>query len=81
MTLNFTAQTIWEIGSKTDNPSDFAMQVDESDLQVFGFSDEFVFDLWGAINDAKKGRLANKAPTEFNEHQPVLLSLSCCCPD
>lgn len=60
------AQTIWEIGSKVDNPSDFAMNVDESDLQVFGFSDEFVFDLWGAISDAKQGRL-NKGPTEFNE--------------
>ena len=61
-----TAQTIWEIGSKVDNPSDFAMNVDESDLQVFGFSDEFVFDLWGAISDAKQGRF-NNGPKEFNE--------------
>ncbi|XP_005091870.1 PDZ domain-containing protein GIPC1 [Aplysia californica] len=59
------SQTIWEIGSKVDNPSDFAIKVDESDLQVFGFTDDFVFDLWGAISDAKSGRL-NKA-AEFNE--------------
>lgn len=59
------AQTIWEIGSKVDNPHDFALQVDESDLQMFGFTDDFIFDLWGAISDAKSGRL--KQPTEFNE--------------
>lgn len=60
------AQSIWEIGSKVDNPHDFAVQVDESDLQMFGFTDDFIFDLWGAISDAKTGRL--KQATEFNEH-------------
>ncbi|KAJ8306505.1 hypothetical protein KUTeg_017050 [Tegillarca granosa] len=59
------AQTIWEIGSKLDNPSDFAMQIDQSDIKDFGFTDDFVFDLWGAISDAKSGRL-NKT-TEFSE--------------
>ncbi|KAK3091784.1 hypothetical protein FSP39_022595 [Pinctada imbricata] len=60
------AQSIWELGSKLDNPSDFAMKVDNSDLNEFGFTDDFVFDLWGAITDAKSGRLT-KATTEFNE--------------
>ncbi|GFO04712.1 PDZ domain-containing protein gipc1 [Plakobranchus ocellatus] len=50
------AQTIWEIGSKADNPHDFAVGVDESDLQMFGFTDDFIFDMWGAISDAKSGR-------------------------
>ena len=60
------AQTIWEMGSKLDNPSDFAMKMDSSDLKEFGFTDDFIFDLWGAISDAKSGRLT-KGATEFNE--------------
>ena len=61
----FSAQTIWEIGSQKDNPHNFAVAMDESDLGAFGFTDDFIFDLWGAISDAKQGRL--KKATEFNE--------------
>lgn len=32
---------------------------------MFGFTDEFVFDMWGAISDAKSGRLGKTA--EFSE--------------
>lgn len=60
------AQTIWELGSKKDNPSDFALAMDNSELKEFGFTDDFVFDLWGAISDAKSGRLT-KDVQEFNE--------------
>ncbi|CAL1542301.1 unnamed protein product [Lymnaea stagnalis] len=60
------AQTIWEIGRKANNPSDFAIGVDDSDLGMFGFTDDFVFDLWGAISDAKSGRL-NQVAADFNE--------------
>ncbi len=35
---------------------DFAEALDESDLSMFGFTDSFVFELWGAITDAKSGR-------------------------
>ena len=59
------AQTIWEIGSKAENPHDFAVGMDDSDLKDFGFTDDFIFDLWGAISDAKSGRL-NKVQ-EFTE--------------
>ncbi|XP_076462577.1 PDZ domain-containing protein GIPC1-like [Babylonia areolata] len=59
------SQTIWEIGSKAENPHDFTEGMDNSDLQDFGFTDDFIFDLWGAISDAKSGRL-NKVQ-EFNE--------------
>ena len=69
ITLSWTtlcaAQTIWEIGSKADNPHDFTVGMDDSDLKDFGFTDDFIFDLWGAISDAKSGRL-NKVQ-EFNE--------------
>ncbi|RWS03326.1 PDZ domain-containing protein GIPC3-like protein [Dinothrombium tinctorium] len=48
---------IWTLGRDKNNPHDFMLAIDSSDLEVFGFSDEFIFDLWGAINDAKAGRL------------------------
>ena len=63
----FSAQSIWEAGCKKDNPHDFAVAIDESDLGEFGFTDDFVFDLWGAISDAKSGRLAQPDIKEFSE--------------
>jgi len=59
------SQSIWEIGSAQDNPHNFAVALDESEIGAFGFSDDLVFDLWGAISDAKQGRLAKT--TEFDE--------------
>ncbi|CAD5125268.1 DgyrCDS13515 [Dimorphilus gyrociliatus] len=62
------AQTIWDVGHDKDNPSDFASAIDDSELNMFNFTVDFKFDLWGAINDAKSGLLKkNKGPTEFNE--------------
>lgn len=61
------AQQIWEIGNKQDNPSDFAMAIDKSEIKDFGFADDFVFDLWGAISDAKSGRLNKSEVKEFSE--------------
>ncbi|XP_074640757.1 PDZ domain-containing protein GIPC3-like [Tubulanus polymorphus] len=61
------AQSIWEIGKSKDNPSQFALEVDNN-FSEFGFSDEIVFDIWGAIGDAKSGRLAAQDEAiEFNE--------------
>lgn len=60
-----TAQSIWEVGSQKDNPHDFAVALDDSELAGFGFTDDFIFDLWGAVSDAKQGRL--KKGQEFNE--------------
>lgn len=31
--------------------------IEESDLKSFGFTETFIFELWGAISDAKQGRL------------------------
>ncbi|PVD22669.1 hypothetical protein C0Q70_15924 [Pomacea canaliculata] len=63
--VKYTAQTIWEIGSRSENPHEFTVGMDESDLKEFGFTDDFIFDLWGAISDAKSGRL--KKVQEFTE--------------
>lgn len=50
------AATMVELGRDKTNPDVFAMALDES-LGDFAFPDEFVFDVWGAIGDAKQGRL------------------------
>lgn len=53
----FTATQIWEMGQEKTNTMDFAEAIDSSDLEAFGFTDDFIFELWGAITDAKAGRL------------------------
>lgn len=45
-----------EAGKDKKNPDEFAVALDET-LGDFAFPDEFVFDVWGAIGDAKQGRL------------------------
>jgi len=50
------ANTLIDLGKNLENPSDYATAVD-AQLGDFEFPDEFVFDIWGAINDAKAGRL------------------------
>ncbi|XP_060901131.1 PDZ domain-containing protein GIPC2 [Labrus mixtus] len=50
------AATMVEVGRDKKNPDEFAMALDET-LGDFAFPDEFVFDVWGAIGDAKQGRL------------------------
>ncbi|XP_023234592.1 PDZ domain-containing protein GIPC1-like [Centruroides sculpturatus] len=59
------ATQIWELGRDKSNPHDFVNAVDSSDLEAFGFTDDFIFDLWGAISDAKCGRLKTE-PTKSN---------------
>ncbi|KAL4608282.1 PDZ domain-containing protein GIPC2-like [Arapaima gigas] len=49
------AATMVEVGKDKKNPDEFAMALDET-LGDFAFPDEFVFDVWGAIGDAKQGR-------------------------
>ncbi|XP_062383391.1 PDZ domain-containing protein GIPC2 [Sardina pilchardus] len=49
------AATMVEVGRDKNNPDEFAMALDET-LGDFAFPDEFVFDVWGAIGDAKQGR-------------------------
>ncbi|GAA6110630.1 PDZ domain-containing protein GIPC1 isoform X1 [Tachysurus ichikawai] len=50
------AATMVELGKDKKNPDEFAEALDET-LGDFAFPDEFVFDVWGAIGDAKVGRI------------------------
>lgn len=51
-----TATQIWELAEGKCNSIDFAEAIDNSDLEDFGFTDEFVIELWGAVTDARAGR-------------------------
>lgn len=50
------ATQIWEQAQGKDNSMDFAEAIDNSDLEEFGFTDDLIIELWGAITDARAGR-------------------------
>ncbi|KAL2717202.1 PDZ domain-containing protein GIPC3 isoform X2 [Vespula squamosa] len=50
------ATQIWELAEGKFNSVDFAEAIDNSDLEAFGFTDDFVIELWGAITDARARR-------------------------
>lgn len=54
------ATQIWELGCERPNPHEFVTAVADSDLDAFGFTEDFLFDIWGAIGDARAGRLPPK---------------------
>lgn len=51
------ATQIWDTSDGKTNSMDFAVAVDNSDLDEFGFTDDLIIELWGAITDARDGRL------------------------
>ncbi|XP_034479391.1 PDZ domain-containing protein GIPC3 [Drosophila innubila] len=48
------ASQIWDLGDNKSNSMDFAEAIDNSDLESFGFTDDFIIELWGAITDARR---------------------------
>ena len=55
--INLSAGRIWEISDGIKNSLDFLMELNNSDLSELGFSDGFIFELWGVITDARDGRI------------------------
>ncbi|KPI97844.1 PDZ domain-containing protein GIPC1 [Papilio xuthus] len=51
------ATQMWDIAEGKTNSMQLAEAIDNSDLQEFGFTDEFIIELWGVITDARSGRL------------------------
>lgn len=51
------ATLIWEQAQGKTNSMDFAEAIDNSELEEFGFTDDFIIELWGVITDARSGRL------------------------
>jgi hypothetical protein len=37
-------------------PQEFGFAINESELAEFGFGENFLFDMWGAISDGRDGR-------------------------
>ncbi|CAF3357520.1 unnamed protein product [Rotaria sp. Silwood1] len=58
------AQQIWDLAQNKKNPSDFAVAIDESDIGTFNFTDEFIFDIWAAVDDIKAGRVSEQEDIE-----------------
>ncbi|CAF1075657.1 unnamed protein product [Rotaria magnacalcarata] len=58
------AQQIWDLAENKNNPSDFALAIDDSELGSFNFTDNFVFDIWAAIGDVKDGRIPEEKEFE-----------------
>jgi len=55
------ATQIWEMAEGKGNTMDFAEAVDNSELESFGFTDDFIIEVWGILTDAKSGRLTNSS--------------------
>ena len=53
---SISASQIWDLADGKTNTMELAEAIDNSDLEAFGFTDDFIFELWGAITDAKSGR-------------------------
>ncbi len=71
------AQSIWDHGREKSSNTyfDFEQKISQSDLNVFGFNEDILMDLWGICDDGKKGRFQgnqnDKLPPgvkEFNEN-------------
>ena len=54
--LSVSATLIWEQAQGKTNSMDFAEAIDSSELEEFGFTDDFIIELWGVITDARSGR-------------------------
>lgn len=53
---SFLADSLVELSKNKTNPSEFTAAV-EANFGEFEFPDDFVFDIWGMIDDSKNGRL------------------------
>eukprot|EP00088_Acartia_fossae_P036817 TRINITY_DN38008_c0_g1_i1.p1 TRINITY_DN38008_c0_g1~~TRINITY_DN38008_c0_g1_i1.p1 ORF type:complete len:288 (-),score=96.35 TRINITY_DN38008_c0_g1_i1:86-841(-) len=51
------ASQIWDLAEGKTNTMELAEAIDNSDLEAFGFTDDFIIEIWGAITDAKQGRM------------------------
>lgn len=48
---------IWEAGEGCDNSVQFAIAIDNCDLEELQFTDDVIIDLWGVVTDARAQRI------------------------
>jgi len=66
------ASQIWETAEGRQNTMEFAEAVDNSELESFGFTDDFIIEVWGIVTDAKSGRDSGQVEGGDNDisHNP-----------
>jgi len=57
------AARIWELSAGKKTSMEFANAIDNSDLEVFGFTDDFVIELWCAISVERRKIKNNNKPS------------------
>jgi hypothetical protein len=67
------ATQIWEMTDGCQNTMEFAESVDNSELESFGFTDDFIIEVWGIVTDAKSGRgfAVDEEPSEGPHRVPT----------
>ena len=45
----FSASQIWDLAEGKTNTMELAEAIDNSDLEAFGFTDDFIIEIWGTI--------------------------------
>ena len=53
------ASQIWDLAEGKTNTMELAEAIDNSDLEAFGFTDDFIFELWGAITGIQTNIIQN----------------------
>lgn len=64
--FDFYLHKIWELADNKTNSMDFAEAIDNSDLEAFGFTDDFIIELWGAVTDARRHKRWKHKPSNIN---------------
>jgi hypothetical protein len=59
------------MASQKSNTMELAEMIDNSELESFGFTDDFIIEVWGIVTDAKSGRLKPK-PQENEDYEEDL---------
>ncbi|KAE9419818.1 hypothetical protein Angca_008987 [Angiostrongylus cantonensis] len=65
------AQSLWELALSCKTLPDMSKAVKESELSVFDFPEELVFDMWGVVGDSRRTR-DNQAKPKPKEKQNLL---------
>ena len=53
------AEELWRLALQK-NPHEFALSVENSELNNFKFNQDFIFDVWAIVDDVLNGRLPCK---------------------
>lgn len=77
----YLATQIWETADDKLNSMEFAEAIDNSDLEILGFSDDFIIELWGVITDVRSGRIrkSNWYPFDNRAYSKKLIYFSFLC--